>query len=172
MAAGEEAAFREFHREWFARIFGYCLMVMRGDHHAAKDVSQETLLRVVRHVRRFATEDDFWNWLRRLARTAAADYGKKRSRYRRVLDFFSLEISGHETPADDDRLLESVNRGLESLDEKHRRLLCKKYSEHWAVSRIAASEGLSESSVESRLARARAELREAVAKLLKQNTHE
>src|SRR3954469_10257575 len=63
MAAGAEDAFREFHAAYFARLSRYVLVLMRADDDAARDVTQETLLRVVRHVRRFETERIFWDWL-------------------------------------------------------------------------------------------------------------
>ena len=73
MVKGEEGAFAEFHDAYFSRLFRYALVLMRGDEHAARDVTQETLLRVVRYVRVFRSEQTFWDWLARLARTAAAD---------------------------------------------------------------------------------------------------
>jgi hypothetical protein len=53
MAGGAEDAFREFHAAWFQRLFRYVFVLMRGNEAAACDVTQETLLRVVRHIRAF-----------------------------------------------------------------------------------------------------------------------
>src|SRR5215207_3847862 len=67
MASGEEAAFEEFHAQFAPRLFRYLLVLHRGDEHAASDVLQETLVRVVRHARRFDEEGPFWDWLAKLA---------------------------------------------------------------------------------------------------------
>src|ERR1051325_3867078 len=77
LAAGEEAAFREFHVAYFDRLLRYLLVVARGDEDAARDALQETFVRVVRHAKRFDCEDAFWSWLTLLARSAAADGGRK-----------------------------------------------------------------------------------------------
>ena len=62
MSKGDEEAFHEFHTQYFRRLFSYILVLTRGDEHAARDIAQETLLRVVRYVRRFE-DDEFWDWL-------------------------------------------------------------------------------------------------------------
>lgn len=91
MAAGDEAAFAEWHGIYATRLFRYVLVLQRGDEHSAGDVLQETLLRVARHIRSFDEEHAFWDWLAKLARSAAADYGRKRSRYLRFLDLFRAQ---------------------------------------------------------------------------------
>ena len=48
LAAGDEAAFRQFHEEYFDRLLRYHLILARGDEHAARDALQETLTRVAR----------------------------------------------------------------------------------------------------------------------------
>jgi RNA polymerase sigma-70 factor (ECF subfamily) len=158
MAAGAEDAFREFHAAWFQRLFRYVFVLMRGDEAAACDVTQETLLRVVRHVRGFEGEDEFWGWLTCLARSAAADHGRKASRYRRLLEKFSGQAPPPvpEPAFDPDEVLQ---RGLAQLSAEDRALLQQKYSGGSSVRQMAERAGVSESAIESRLARARRELR-------------
>src|SRR4051812_2969801 len=59
LAAGDEAAFREFPARFFDPLYHFLLVVARGDAHAARDALQETLLRVARHARAFEDEDAF-----------------------------------------------------------------------------------------------------------------
>ncbi len=165
MAAGGEEAFREFHAAWFQRLFRYVFVLMRGDEAAACDVSQETLLRVVKHVRAFEGEDEFWSWLTCLARSAAADHGRKVSRYRRLLEKLSGEAP---TPAPEPELdlNETLQRGLVQLADEDRDLLQQKYSDGASVRQMAERAGASESAIESRLARARRELRAIIFRLI------
>ncbi len=161
MAGGEDAAFAEFHAAYFPRLFRYVLVLMRGDEHTARDVVQETLLRVVRHVRVFHAEPAFWDWLACLARSAAADHGRRASRYRRLLELFRL---GHppispEPPAD--RLEDAVARALADLPPEDADLLRRKYHERASVRELAFHLHLTEGAVESRLSRARKALRDA-----------
>jgi len=166
MSKGDEEAFREFHTQYFRRLFSYILVLTRGDEHAARDVAQDTLLRVVRHVRRFE-ENEFWDWLARLARSAAADHGRGASRYRRLLDLFARE------PFEPSELMptsdapSALGKCLAELPEDHRALLTRKYEHRSSVRELAVMHGVSEEAIESRLARARRALREALVRHLR-----
>ena len=172
MAEGSEAAFREFHAAWFPRLFRYVFVLMRGDEHAACDVTQETLLRVVRHVRLFECGESFWSWLTCLARSAAADHGRKSSRYRRLLDRFAGQTAARDepAPAPDFEISNTIARGLDQLAEEDRLLLRRKYAEGASVRQMADHAGVTETAIESRLARARRELRSIVLRLTRDET--
>ena len=162
MAKGDEEAFREFHSAYFGRLFRYVLVLMRGDEHAARDVAQETLLRVVRHVRCFEEEVAFWDWLACLARSAGADHGRRASRYRRLLDVFAQQPAELSEPMPDGECPGALSKCLDELDENDRALLARKYEEGSSVRELAALHGVTEEAIESRLARTRRALREAV----------
>ncbi len=171
MAEGSEAAFREFHSTHFPRLFRYVLVLMRGNEHAARDVTQETLLRVVRHVRRFDQEKTFWDWLALLARSAAADHGRSTSRYRRLLNLFAQTASPTAPPPVDTPLLtHALKQGFSQLNEADQSLLKAKYEAGASVRSIALCRGLTEEAIESSLARARKRLRAAIFTLLHHET--
>src|SRR5712672_86920 len=88
LAAGEEAAFREFHALYFDRLYQFLLVIARGQEHEAQEALQQTLLRVLRYVRVFESEEIFWSWLKVLARSAARDAGRKQQRYAMLLQQF------------------------------------------------------------------------------------
>lgn len=166
MKAGGEDAFREFHAAWFHRLFRYGIVLMRGDEHAARDVTQETLLRVVRNIRVFEEESAFWSWLACLARSAAADHGRKRSRYRSLLEKFIGEARAPEVSAGSaPDLAALLHRGLDRLDDDTRDLLREKYLHGLSIRQLAENLSTSEAAIESRLARGRRELRGIVFKL-------
>jgi RNA polymerase sigma factor (sigma-70 family) len=163
LAAGDEAAFREFHAAYFDRLLRYLLVILQGDEAGARDALQETLLRVARHARRFETEAEFWGWLTVLARSSALDAGRKQSRYWATLKRFMLGQSEAELvdpfAANQAALHESLERGLQELDPLDRQLIEAKYFEQTSVAELAAHTGLSGKAVESRLHRARQQLR-------------
>src|SRR6185295_9795485 len=108
MAARDEEAFREFHSLYFDRLLRYHIIIARGDEHTAHEALQETLLRVVRHARRFDDEEAFWCWLTVLARSAASDGGRKRNRYWQLLANYARSLlPGEEaqTPPEDEQKL-------------------------------------------------------------------
>jgi DNA-directed RNA polymerase specialized sigma24 family protein len=89
LAAGDEAAFGEFHRGYFNRLYRHILVLARGDETAAKEALQETLCRVARYVRQFEQETVFWCWLTTLARSAVRDGGRRRRRYWLLLQSYA-----------------------------------------------------------------------------------
>ncbi len=172
LAAGEEAAFREFHAQYFDRLYQFLLVVARGREHEAREALQETLLRVARHARAFEEEEAFWNWLRAVARNAARDAGRKRSRYAVLLQnfaFFKRVEIAPSPAARDGRLTAVIEECLAEFDPSDRALLQGKYLTGLTVNELAAQNELTAKAVESRLLRLRKELRERVLKKLNQS---
>jgi RNA polymerase sigma-70 factor (ECF subfamily) len=139
-------------------------VLQRGDEHSAADVLQETLVRVARHIRRFDEEHAFWDWLAKLARSAAADQGRKRSRYLRFLDLFRAQPPApaqpeHEAPPELETLAAALEAALAQLPEADAALLRAKYHDDLSQRDLAARLAISEEALESRLRRAHAALR-------------
>jgi RNA polymerase sigma-70 factor, ECF subfamily len=173
MAAGDDDAFGRFHAAYAARLFRYVLVLMRGDEHAAAEVLQDTLIRVARHVREFEDEDVLWSWLTRLARTAAADHGRKGSRYLGFLHRFwqsTVATTPYDENPEEDRLATALNSALEKLPADDAALLRAKYHHQQSQRDLAAQHGISEEAVESRLRRARAVLRKLAFEILHRPT--
>lgn len=165
MAACDEEAFRQFHEVYFARLLRYHLVIARGDEDAAREALQETLLRLTRHARRFDDAETFWSWLTVLARCAAADTGRKRHRYWRLIASYARSlIPPVVTPAADaeEELRLLLGSILAELPPEERSLVEGKYLRRATVRELAAESGLTEKAVESRLLRARRLLREKI----------
>jgi RNA polymerase sigma factor (sigma-70 family) len=172
LAARDEEAFREFHSGYFDRLHRYLLVVTRGDEEAARDALQETFTRVARHARPFDAEEKFWSWLTVLARSAAADAGRKRRSYWRLLTNYALswmpsQAAGNESEEADEHLQALLLEGLSELRGDDRALIEGKYLRGASVRELAAQSNLTEKAVESRLARARRQLREQLFRRLK-----
>lgn len=169
LAAGDEAAFREFHAQYFDRLYHFLLVVTRGQAHAAQDALQETLLRVVRHAREFESEEIFWSWLKAVARNTARDGARTQRRYFTLLQNFgfyrdeSPDVSG----PDDRRLRELLDDGLAELPPSDRQLIEGKYLRGATVQELAAQTDLTAKAVESRLGRLRRQLGENLLKKLR-----
>lgn len=172
LATGEEEAFREFHALYFDRLHQFLLVVARGQEHEAREALQETLLRVARGARVFDDEKTFWCWLKAVARNAARDAGRKRTRYSKLLQTFA-HFTRPALPtgpdADDDRLTAVIDECLAELAPEDRALLQGKYLAGATVNELSTREGLTPKAVESRLSRLRGELRERVLVKLRQS---
>ena len=169
LAAHDEEAFREFHACYFDRLYHFLLVVARGQEHEAREALQETLLRVACHARVFDEEEAFWSWLKAVARNAARDGGRKRKRYRTLLERFSLRWSmvKPQANADAESCLQNIlHESLAELSPDERRLVESKYLDGVATKELSSSTGLTEKAVESRLLRLRRQLRERLLKKL------
>jgi RNA polymerase sigma-70 factor, ECF subfamily len=163
LAHGDEEAFRRFHNLYFDRLYQFLMVVTRGQEEQAREALQETLLRVVRYVRVFQSEEAFWDWLKVVARNAARDGGRKRRRYLALLQNFAGWRDESEQPSAEDGQLQAVL--LECLDELEpldRQLVGGKYLDGSTVKELSGQTGLSEKAVESRLLRLRRLLRETI----------
>jgi len=168
LAAGHEDAFREFQTLYFDRLYRFLLVVSRGDETQAREALQETLVRVVRYIRRFDDEAALWSWLSAIARNAARDAGRKQRRYVSLLERFSLRGQTETLPDDrHDTLGAALEESIEELDVDDRLLIEGKYIDGRTVRELSAQADLTEKAVESRLLRLRRQLRETILKKLK-----
>jgi len=171
MVKGDESAYRQFHEAYCQRLYRYLLVVAAGDEDAARETLQSTFVRVVRHIKEFADEARFWNWLTVLARTAFLDQTRKQRRYFAFLDRFTRhtrdEVAGGQNGEADAQLLALLEHNLGALSDEERELVERKYFQRQSVREIALADQATEKSVESRLTRVRQKLKAAVLKQLK-----
>jgi RNA polymerase sigma factor (sigma-70 family) len=165
MTRGDENAYRQFHEAYFQRLYRYLLVVAAGDEDAAREAVQSTFLRVVRYIKPVQAEEQFWNWLTVLARTALADQHRKRSRYRAFLERFTgharmeMDSRAVNDGQADARLLAALEDRVRRLPPEERELVERKYFGRESVRDIAAALQISEKAVESRLTRVRLKLK-------------
>ena len=171
MAAGDETAYRIFYDAYFDRLLRYLLVVTGGNEEAAREALQLALVRVVRHVKLFETEEKFWSWLTVLARSALADESRKRRRYFSFLERFTRHQETGPSAMDngeaDEQLRALLESKLTALPEEERQLVERKYILRQSVREIAGGQQTTEKAVESRLSRVRRKLKDAVLAELK-----
>jgi RNA polymerase sigma-70 factor (ECF subfamily) len=166
MVEGDEMAYRAFYNAYFDRLSRYLLVVAAGNEDAMHEALQATLVRVVRHIKVFQSEDVFWSWLTVLARSAFADETRKRRRYLSFLDRFtrhtSVELSSQNEDHADERLRTLLERKVAALPADEQKLVEQKYFARRAVREIADELQTTEKAVESKLSRIRCKLKDAV----------
>jgi RNA polymerase sigma-70 factor, ECF subfamily len=165
LACGDDAIWAEFHRDYGPLLFRYLLGGARGNYELAADALQQTYLRVARHARPCDSAPQFESWLRRLAGSALNDCRRRRNTFWQRL---RGHLRGEEEPASpaenveqavDDRVFIALDSALARLAPDERALLEAKYFSGTDVRTLAAKLNVSPKAVESRLTRARAELR-------------
>jgi RNA polymerase sigma-70 factor (ECF subfamily) len=144
--------------------------VLRG-HHDAEDATQETFMRVLRYSSKLASVEDPKTWLARIAWRVAVDRNRQRGRTREIaLDDPEkpiLEAASSDVPADETvhgaELSAALERMIAALPEKLREPLILSTIEEMSPKEVAATLGINEAAVRSRVFRARQILREKLA---------
>jgi len=171
MACGDEMAYRIFYDAYFDRLLRYLLVVTGGNEETAREALQLALVRVVRHVKAFESEERFWSWLTVLARSGLADESRKRRRYFAFLERFTRQQETRPSAMDngeaDEQLRALLERQLTTLPEDERQLVEQKYILRQSVREIADGRQTTGKAVESRLSRVRRKLKDAVLAELK-----
>jgi RNA polymerase sigma-70 factor, ECF subfamily len=136
-------------------------------HHDAEDATQETFLRVLRYSHKLATVENPKTWLARIAWRVAVERSQQRGRRREI----PIEDHGkaNETPSCDASADDAVHGSqvgallqplIAALPEKLRDPLILSTVEEMSPREVAATLGISEAAVRSRVFRARQILKE------------
>jgi RNA polymerase sigma-70 factor (ECF subfamily) len=165
---GNEEAFHFLHSQWNRRLARYCFVLADCDAANAREIVQNTYLRIFRHVRELPDEQVFWNWVVCAARSAAADLRRTGGRYRKAIARFAqwLQLQKARAPAlawDESLLDAALDRALASLTAEEQMLIEARYVSQWSLAQTASYLGASARAIEGRLARIRAKLRRAIA---------
>lgn len=78
--------FQKVYEDYSDKVYGY-LLLLTGKKEVAEDLTQETFLKVYKHMHQFKGDSLMFTWLVKIARNAAIDYLRRMNRLR----FFSLE---------------------------------------------------------------------------------
>jgi RNA polymerase sigma-70 factor, ECF subfamily len=157
-------------REHSRRVYRIAYAVLRS-HHDAEDSTQETFMRVLRYSSKLPELEDPKTWLARVAWRVAIDRSRQRGRTREIPledpEKPLTEVASPDTPADQTVQGSQVSAALEkmiaALPEKIRQPLILSTIEEMSPREVAATLGISEAAVRSRVFRARQILREKLA---------
>jgi len=166
--AGRTVAYEELVRRWAGRVTALCHAKV-GRAGVADDMAQETLLRGFRALGTLAAPEKFGPWLCGIALRACLDWLKAKERSQVPFsalgsdhnpdDFLQAKPSsdGAGLDADDRRLLLAA---VEALPEQYRKVVMLYYYEDLTYKGLAEILGVSTATINARLTKARAILRE------------
>jgi RNA polymerase sigma-70 factor (ECF subfamily) len=179
----DEKAFQEIVRLYQHKVFNLVYRML-GNPEEAEDIAQEVFVTVFKAIDSFRGEAKFSTWLYRIA----ANHCKNRMKYlgRRSykstgeLDEAAEKEAQEAQPsalrphvASPDAVLEglelerTVQQGIAALEEEHRVLILLRDVEDLSYEEIASITGLELGTVKSRLHRARLQLKEHMAKVMR-----
>jgi RNA polymerase sigma-70 factor (ECF subfamily) len=162
-ASGEEASLAELVRRYQRPLVAYLARIV-NDAERARDLAQETFIRIARHAGSYRTSARFATWLFHIGRNVARD--ELRARRRRV------SVAGDDEAADIEgavgagfygrlEMREAILRALEELSPRDRALVLLRDMEGLSYEEVAEQVGLPLGTVKSGLSRARRRFRES-----------
>lgn len=162
-----DAAIEALVREHSRLVYRIAYAVLRL-HHDAEDATQETFLRVLRYDAHLAGVDDPKPWLARIAWRVAIDRAKQSGRKQEVAlddpERSAEEVAATGPPADETvqgaQFGAVLERLIAALPEKLREPLILSTIEEMSPREVAATLGINEAAVRSRVFRARQILKE------------
>ena len=166
----EDAQLESLVRQHSRMVYRIAYAVLRS-HHDAEDAAQETFLRVLRYSHKLASVENGKTWLARIAWRVAEDRSQQRGRRREIAlddpekpegETASSDFPAHEV-AHGSQVGELLERLINNLPEKLRQPLILSALEEMSPVEVAATLGMSEAAVRSRVFRARQILREKLA---------
>ena len=152
-------AFAQLYERYKNRIYSYCLRLI-GDRGAAEDAAHETFMKMFDGINSLRSPESFKPWLFRIARNEAfMNLRKNRSNGYNKADFM------REDQSIDEQLLASetseiVKHHLMSLKQEYREVLILREYDQLSYAQISEVTGDTESSVKSRIFKARKALGE------------
>jgi RNA polymerase sigma-70 factor (ECF subfamily) len=161
---GDHAAFGVLVNRYENRLMSVLLRFVR-DRELARDLAQETFLRVYERLDQFDPSRRFGPWLFRIGVNLALDYLRKRKRRVWPSLFSESRVEKGPDPAVPDPrtnldLEQEVRRVLEDIPEKYRTVLVLRDLENFSSSEIAAILHRKEATIRWRLAEARMRFQE------------
>ena len=165
-----ESALEALVREHSRMVYRIAYSVLRR-HHDAEDATQETFMRVLRYSSKLARVDDPKTWLARIAWRVAVDRSKKRGWDRETplesTDKPLAEVASSDSPADEtvhgSQFGAVLEKLIAALPSKLREPLILSTIEEMSPRDVAATLGINEAAVRSRIFRARKILKEKLA---------
>ena len=157
MKQGDEAAWREFHDDYFEFLARYARH--RGARGAdIEDLVQASYLRILRHVKPMDDWNGFEGWLRCLMRCELIDQGRKGTRRIALMEKFAHWQEERRPGAGDAGAC--VEDLLATLPHEERQLMTRCYVDGWTHQELALEARSTPKAIESKLARLRTRLRE------------
>lgn len=163
------------HQGWLRSVIG----ALVGERQATDDVMQEVAVAAVEQRSPIADPSKVAPWLYRLAVVHSMRYRRRRSRQRRHEDRAAdtAQRARHNSDGEppDEWLLRQerhdlVRTALGRLRPRETEILRLKYFENWTYQQMADRMGISEKALDARLHRARARLRDELARLMNLET--
>jgi len=151
--AGDLDSFGTLCESYYAPLVAVAYGIL-GDHQLAEDAAQEAFARALTNLRKLKDSEKFAPWLAQICRHVAADMARARRRSA------SVEEGAERTnDRQDDEPIRQVRIAIDRLPASMKEVVVLRYYNHCSYEQISAVLGLSRTTINGRLTRAKRKLR-------------
>jgi RNA polymerase sigma factor (sigma-70 family) len=167
---GSQAAMEVLVRRHYKTIFAY-LYRKTADYHLSLDLTQETLIRMMKSLPKYKHQGKFTHWLIVIAVNIGRDYFRSRQYLERQMLPFQGAASSEASNNMEDLLSQKADRmhiqnALQELSEPQREAIILRYYHEMKVCEIAQATSSHESAVKSRLFQGIAKLKRILGRMI------
>ena len=167
--AGDEEAFAELMRAYYAYVYTVVIKIVNNPHDA-EEVVQETFFSAHRGLPQLEDRSKFKGWLAEIGRNRARNWRRAQKMETVSIDDVSEHTLQHSDAIDDqlirDEQRELIRRAMETLSEKDREIAHSYYLEGASYDELIQTHGLSYKAISFRLSRAKQRLAKRLQHLL------
>ncbi len=163
-ARSNPEAFARLYRRHYDMVLRYCVHRL-FERQTAEDVTSTVFLRIVENFGRFkGSEQQFRNWLYKIATNAVNNHLRKAARKDDVLKHFHEQNAGQtiDCESSPQEKLALLKEAVLSLRPRYQTIITLRFFENLKLTEIAEVLGSSDGTVRSQLARALAKLRKKI----------
>ena len=162
-ARNDPAAFVQLYRRHYDAVFRYCVHRL-FERQTAEDVTSAVFLSVVENFSRFrGGEQQFRNWLYRIATNAVNNHLRQAARRNILLKRVREQVNNQDSTDAPAEKLALLREAVFSLKPRYQTIITLRFFENLKLTEIAEVLGSSPGTIRSQLARALAKLRKVLA---------
>lgn len=151
---GDPQAFQEYYESHFNMMFAAAKRLSNYDEHRAMDIVQDSMLKAIRFMKPFATQNELRAWSIAVVSSVIYDHLRSESSRRKRERSVSIDSSATES---EDTLQAAriawIESQLKELPASQRQLIELRYRLGWSLARIAQYLGLRTGAVDGRIRR-------------------
>ncbi|TNF49761.1 MAG: RNA polymerase sigma factor [Bacteroidetes bacterium] len=157
MSNGDQRAFDEIYKRYSGPLLGYFMRMLWRDREKAEDFVHDLFAKIIRKPDYFDMERSFKTWIYSVANNMCKNEYKKqevrKGMSNGLVNHFSLSDTNVNVMGEvqDSFFREAFERGMQSLDEKHKEAFALRHVEGLSIKEISEILDINEGTVKSRI---------------------
>ncbi len=141
-------------------IYNYCLRILKNSHNA-KDVTQETFIKVYTHRKLIDPEKNIKTWIFTIATNTTYDFLRSKKRKNEIsLNTENETILSFEAYYPKEGLMSDVDKALEQINQEYKKILLLFYQQGFQYQEIAEILDMPINTVKTQISRGKEQLKD------------